>query len=65
MNAAKKYEELALDCVYLAEAARDPATQDRLLRLAGFCARLADDVQSEPDTGFWSEHDQAASPSCR
>jgi hypothetical protein len=44
----------------LAEAARDPATQDRLLRLAGFCARLADDAQSEPDIGFWSEHDQAA-----
>jgi hypothetical protein len=55
MNAAKKYEQLALDCVNLAEAARDPATQDRLLQLAGFCARLADNAQSEPDTGFWSE----------
>jgi hypothetical protein len=37
-----------------------PAYQDRLLRLAGFCARLADDAESEPGTGVWSEHDQAA-----
>jgi hypothetical protein len=33
-SAAQKYHELALECLNLAEAAHDPATQDQLLRLA-------------------------------
>jgi hypothetical protein len=39
---ARKYHELALDCLNLAEAAHDPATQDQMLRLAERWARLAD-----------------------
>jgi hypothetical protein len=61
MNAAKKYEQLALDCLNLAEATRDPATQDRLLRLAEFCARFADHTErEEASSGFWSEGFKAA-----
>jgi hypothetical protein len=40
--AARKYHELALDCLNLAQAARDPATQDQVLPLAERWARLAD-----------------------
>jgi hypothetical protein len=61
MNAASKYEQLALDCLNLAEATRDPATQDRLLRLADLCARLADHTEGqETSSGFWSEDFKAA-----
>ena len=60
MNAAHKYHQMALDCLSLAEATRDPATQDRLLRLADFCARLASDTESQANTGFWSAPDKSA-----
>ena len=55
MNAANKYEKLALHCVNLAEATREPAPQDRLLRLGDFCARLADHGRTRASTGFWPE----------
>ena len=55
MNAANKYEKLALSCVNLAEATRELAAQDRLLRLADFCARLADHGGTRASTGFWPE----------
>jgi hypothetical protein len=42
MDAARQFEQLALDCLNLAEGTRDLATQDQLIRLAEFCARLAD-----------------------
>jgi hypothetical protein len=45
MDAIRKYHQLALDCLNLAEATRDPATQDQMLRLAEFCAKLADDSE--------------------
>ena len=60
MNVASKYEQLAMDCLSLAEAARDPGTQDRLLRLADFCARLAHLTESQASSVFWSEGDKAA-----
>ena len=47
MDAVRKYHQLALDCLNLAEAARDPATQDQMLRLAEFCARLADGAEGK------------------
>jgi len=55
MNAANKYEKLALNCGNLAQATREPAAHDRLLRLADFCARLADHGRSRDGTGFWPE----------
>jgi len=42
MNSVHKYHQLALDCLNLAEAARDPAIQDQMLRMAELWARLAD-----------------------
>jgi hypothetical protein len=53
MDAARQYHQLALDCLNLAGATHDPATQDQMMRLAEFCARLADDAEdkaSSPQT---------------
>jgi hypothetical protein len=58
MDAVQKYHQLALDCLNLAEAVSDPATQGQMLRLAEFCARLADD--SENKSSSRADHDQAA-----
>jgi hypothetical protein len=52
--AAQKYHELALDCLNLAEAARDPATQDQVLRLAERWARLADCAEDE-ESPRWAD----------
>jgi hypothetical protein len=46
MDATRKYHRLALDCLQMAEAAHDPATQDALIRLAELWARLADRAES-------------------
>ncbi len=48
MDAAQKYHQAALDCLNLAEAARDPITQDRLIRLAEQWARAADRAEERP-----------------
>jgi hypothetical protein len=42
MDSVHNYHQLALDCLNLAEAARDPAVQDQILRMAERWARLAD-----------------------
>jgi len=39
---ARKYHQVALDCLNLAEAARDPVIQDQMLRMAERWAKLAD-----------------------
>jgi hypothetical protein len=56
MNAAAKYHELALDCLNLAEAAHDPATQDQVLRLAERWARLADRPEGGADSRWADEY---------
>jgi len=38
---ARKYHQVALDCLNLAEAARDPVIQDQMLRMAERWAKLA------------------------
>jgi hypothetical protein len=62
MNAASKYEQLALDCLSLAEATRDTGTQDQLLRLADFYAGLAHPHHTETwaSLSFWWDDDKAA-----
>jgi len=42
MRAARDYHRMALECLELAEAARDAASQDTLIHMAEFWARLAD-----------------------
>jgi hypothetical protein len=42
MGAADNYHRMALECLELAEAARDPASQDTLIHMAEFWASLAD-----------------------
>ena len=37
MDTARSYHQLAMDCLKMAEAARDPATQDEMIRLAQLC----------------------------
>jgi len=59
MNAAAKYHELALDCLNLAEAAHDPATQDQVLRLAERWARLADRPEGGADS-CWADEFRAS-----
>jgi len=44
-HSARKYHQLALDCLSLAEAARDPAVQDQMLRMAERWARMADHAE--------------------
>jgi hypothetical protein len=42
MGATHDYHRMALECLELAEAARDPASQDTLIHMAEFWASLAD-----------------------
>jgi hypothetical protein len=41
MDATGRYEQLALDCLNLADAARDPTVREQLLHRAEYWARLA------------------------
>ena len=52
MSAAQDYHRRALECLELAETARDPASQDTLIHMAEFWARLADRAEesSSSDT---------------
>ena len=61
MDAAPKFHELALDCLNLAEAAHDPATQDQVLRLAERWARLADHAEGGANSP-WAEEFRAGLP---
>ncbi len=47
MGAARNYHRMALECLELAEAARDPASQDALIRMAELWARLADRAEAK------------------
>jgi hypothetical protein len=60
MTAARKYEQLALECLNLVEATRDPVARERLLRLAEFCGRLTAEADRQGSRGFWVESDRAA-----
>jgi hypothetical protein len=42
MEAIPRYHRLALDCLQLAEAARDPAVREQMLRLSELWARMAE-----------------------
>ena len=41
MKAPSEYRQVALDCVELADAARDPAAREAMIQLAKQCAELA------------------------
>jgi len=45
---AQKYQELAFECLRLAEATRDPAAQDEFIQMAATWARLADEAERAP-----------------
>jgi anti-sigma factor NepR-like protein len=45
MQAAREYHQLALDCLELAEAPRDPTVREQMIRLATRWARMADGSQ--------------------
>jgi hypothetical protein len=47
MGPAQNYHRMALECLQLAEAARDPASQDALIRTAELWARLADRAEAK------------------
>ena len=47
MQAARDYQQLALECWELGEAARDPDVREQMIRLAKQCARMADRTQSD------------------
>jgi hypothetical protein len=47
MGAAQNYHRMALECLELAEAARDPASQDALIRMAELWAGLADRAEAK------------------
>jgi hypothetical protein len=61
MGTAQNYHRMALECLELAEAARDPAAQDALIRMAELWARLADRAEAKAPAR-WSEfrHDANA-----
>jgi hypothetical protein len=42
MGPTRNYHRMALECLELAESARDPASQDMLIRMAELWASLAD-----------------------
>lgn len=46
MGAARNYHRMALECLELAEAARDPVSQDTLIRMAELWASLADRAEA-------------------
>jgi hypothetical protein len=45
MNAARRYHEIALDCLNLAEVCRDRAAKDTMVRMAELWARLGDHAE--------------------
>jgi hypothetical protein len=47
MTAAREYHQAVLDCLNLAEAARDTVTQDALIQMAERWAQLADRSEEE------------------
>ena len=47
MGAARNYHRMALECLELAEAARDPASQDTLIHMAELWAGLADRAETK------------------
>jgi hypothetical protein len=47
MDSIRKYHQLALDCLNLPDAARDPAIQNQMLRMAELWARLADRAEDK------------------
>jgi len=52
---------MALECLELAEAARDPATQDTLIHMAELWASLADRAEQKPAPSDWAgDHHGAA-----
>jgi len=53
MDSVRKYHQLALDCLNRAEAARDPAIQGQMLRMAELWARLAD--RAEEGDSSWRQ----------
>lgn len=61
MSAAQDYHRMALECLDLAETARDPASQDTLIHMAEFWARLADGAEDRSSSGS----SDAAEPSKR
>jgi hypothetical protein len=46
MGAAQHYHRMALECLELAEAARDAASQDVLIHMAELWAKLADRAEA-------------------
>ena len=56
MDTARSYHQLAMDCLKMAEAARDPATQDDMIRLAQLWARLADQARDKAPAKADNEH---------
>jgi hypothetical protein len=47
MGPMRNYHRMALECLELAEAARDPASQDMLIRMAELWASLADRAEEK------------------
>jgi hypothetical protein len=47
MDSVRKYHQLALDCLDLAEAARSPAIRDQMIQMAELWARLADRAEEK------------------
>jgi hypothetical protein len=47
MDTAQSYHRLALDCLKIAQAAHDTATQDEMIRLAQLWASLTDQVEDK------------------
>jgi len=44
----QKYQQLAFECLKLAEATRDPAAHDEFIQMAAIWARLADEAERAP-----------------
>jgi hypothetical protein len=49
MKAPAEYRQVALDCIELADAARDPAAREAMIHLARQCAELARRADSSDD----------------
>jgi len=61
MGPKRNYHKMALECLELAEAARDPATQDTLIRMAELWASLADRAERKASPSDWAgDHHGAA-----
>ena len=56
MSAAQDYHRMALECLELAETARDPASQDALIHMAEFWARLADRAEEGSSSAADTPH---------